>query len=60
MQKQKSTAILMSMRAVASEAKISSHSLRYSKPLGTLSSYALPSFSHFVAHGRLSQKHVPY
>ena len=26
---------------------------------GTLSIYALPSFLHFVAHGRLSQKHLP-
>ena len=59
MQKQKSTARLKSMRAVASEAKISSHPLRCSKPPGTLSSYALSSFSHFVAHGRPSQKHVP-
>ena len=47
-------------RAVTSEAKISSHSLRFSKSPGTLSSYALPSFSHFVAHGRLFQKHVPH
>ena len=47
-------------RAVASEAKISSHSLRFSKSPGTLSLYALASFSHFVAHGQPSQKHVPH
>ena len=47
-------------RAAASEAKISSHSLRFLKPLGTLSSYALPSLSHSVTHGRASQKHVPH
>ena len=47
-------------RAAASEAKISSHSFRFSKSAGTLSSYALPSFSHFVAHSQPFQKHVPH
>ena len=44
---------------------ISSHLVRYSKPRslsGSLSTYALPSFSHFVtlvvAHDQPSQKHL--
>ena len=40
----------------------SSRSVRCLKPRplpGTLSTYSLLSFSHFVAHGRPSQEHVP-
>ena len=42
---------------------ISSRSVRCSKPpsiLEILTAYTLPSFSHFVAHWRPSQKHMPH
>ena len=51
--------------AVLKKRTISSPSVRYLKLHSlpqALSAYALPSFSHcshFVAHGRLSQKHMP-
>ena len=41
------------------ETTISSCSVRCSKPHSLPSTYALPSFSQFVAHGQPFQKHMP-